>query len=214
MARFLLAQMSAYLSVIVDIPLEAVALIVLGPNGFLLSSVKVPYPTVPIDDFTARAPRVLLPLFALYDDALRSRSRSYSFLCFYKIADFVLAKLYPRLTNLKKALGQQESLPVGTLPEEPFRHIARDLVGQKFTKLRDSFYRTFRIEIAHFNEGRPFRSDNPAMAETLMQAEHVMRYIAKETLEVAFREIVMMSQVGVAETSFETGVLERGASTG
>lgn len=209
-ARVTLAQMSAFLSVIFDVPLEPVAMVVLGPDDrVLLSQFRVPYPTVPIDDFNVRAPRVLLPLFALYDDALRSRSRFYSFLCFFKIADFVLSTIFPRLIRLKKALGQEAVLPAGTLPADPFRYIARDLVGQTFTKVRDAFRKPFRVEIAHFNEGATLRPDDPAMVDTITQAEHVMRYIAKETLWTCTHEIQSMALLGVSETSFDTGVLER-----
>lgn len=208
-ARAIFAQMSAYLSVIFDVPLEAVATVVVGPDDHvLISTIRVPYPVVPVGDFNVRAPKLLLSLFALYDDALRSRSRFYSFLCYFKIADFVLRTIFPRLTKLKKALNQAPDIPIGTLPADPFRHIARDLIGQSFTKVRDAFYKPFRVEIAHFNEGGPLRPDDPAMVDRITQAEHVMRYIAKETLRTCVYEIQSMAELGVLEISFDTGVLE------
>lgn len=203
----ILNQFSAYLAVLYDVPLQEVAMVVLRSNNAVAQSThRIAFPTVTVSEAPSfSVPSALTPLFAMYADGIKSESPFYSFLSFFKIADHLLSVIYPRISALRASLGLDRSLPVGSLPEEPFKYVAAEAVGKKFTRIRDEFNKPFRVEVAHFTENSILRSEDPGAIEAAAQASLVMRYIANECLQVAVNEARGLVECGLSRERIEDG---------
>jgi len=94
----------------------------------------------------------LIPVYALYREALNSSSPYYRVLCFFKIMEGLLGPLEKSLAEKAKESGGTYEIPQACVPDHPdIADALRHLVGKQIKHVRKTFLRKeFRNAMAHF----------------------------------------------------------------
>jgi hypothetical protein len=160
------------------------------------SEVRAAYPVIQIDYLHSVSVPALEPVKALYSEALQSWSPFYRFLCFFKIVDKILTQ-----NGRHQELAQKYNVTLsplgGTLTtDEPFRSLASEYVGRKYSFIRDSLQTLYRNEIAHLDLGSPVRSfDSQAEIEVGTNAM-LLTYIAHDLIKQLEANVKLLLAAG------------------
>jgi hypothetical protein len=121
-------------------------------NHITTVSYRTPYRNAVLSQGTEQLATPLLPVYALYREALNSNSNFYRFLCFYKILEGIFGHIRPQLFRL----AREQSIVITTrpdlVPEDPeLRRFQPAYVGQRIYDLYNGeFQDQYRRSVAHF----------------------------------------------------------------
>jgi hypothetical protein len=198
-SRSIFNMFSAWLGVYFHITLREGAAITFNKDRRETTvTFRTPYGTLPVGEILMKPFPVLWPFASLYSEGVRSNSRFYSFLCYFKLVHMFQEKIQPGLRKLVAA----QNIPIedlnGIIPSHPFRFIAPNQVGRKFNVIRKEYQSEFRNAIAHFDLGTAPRPFNPPDEDRIEIAEHVIRFIAYDLFGRLVRNLNTLQKAGVA----------------
>jgi hypothetical protein len=111
-----------------------------------------PYRKATVNTHEALIYEDLLPVFAMYREAINSHSNFYRFLCYYKILEGLLGSIRAKVYSAAKANSIKVTLPNERVPDGP--HISaenREHVGKPIKQFFDNTLTPlFRNAVAHF----------------------------------------------------------------
>lgn len=176
-------------------------------NRLSVATYKTPYPTVFVPPHARKIFDEMLPVYALFREALGASSNYYRFLCYYKIMEGIFRDLRPRLMAKARRKGiqiatRQELVPAH--PELAFTH--KQYVG---VPIQDLFNREFtsryRHTVAHFilKESAALNVNDPvwtgAFADVILLADLCVREVMRCQLDYCeqFDNALKSSAAGV-----------------
>lgn len=121
-------------------------------NRLSVVSYRTPYPTVIVQPYARNIFDEMLPVYALFREALSTPSNYYRFLCYYKIMEGIFRDLRPRLMAEARSRGIQlvprrELVPAHA--ELAFTH--KEYIGKPIQPLFEGeFTDRYRDTVAHF----------------------------------------------------------------
>jgi hypothetical protein len=165
----------------------------------------VPYQPTIIDRhyFFDEAMALVLETF---DEGLTANSQSYAFLSFYKVVEFLTTKGFPRLRIIARNHNVNWIEEPKTLPDVPTRYLMSDLVGVKLSKVRERFYKEYRIAIAHFTSSLRL---NDRFAElSVSMAALVLRFACVDLIAVLGRNVSNLRSAGVSGLEIQAALYD------
>jgi hypothetical protein len=146
-----------------------------------------PYRPVKLDSHESTVPGEMLPIYALYREAVNAGSDLYKFLCFFKILEGLFGRLradvFKRASDLGIRLDRPKDIVVG---QEVNGDEVSKFIGMPMKAFLDSELRPrFRNAIAHFetDEGLVLNISDPMRAEQYAGILGIMEASTRAVIE-------------------------------
>jgi hypothetical protein len=122
-------------------------------NHITAISYRTPFGTVVLSEGGSGISIPLLPIYALYREALNADSNFYRFLCFHKILEGAFLQVRPQLFRAARDQGISITTRQDLVPDEPeLRQFQPAYISQRIRDLYDGeFQAQYRHSVAHFS---------------------------------------------------------------
>jgi len=121
-------------------------------NHYTAVTYRMPYSNLSLSEGALTLSSWLLPVYALYREALSSDQNLYRFLCYFKALEGVFTDIRPRFLKLTRERRINIKMSKETVPADPeLEKFKATYIGRSIHDLYTSEFRTeFRNAIAHF----------------------------------------------------------------
>ena len=166
-----------------NVPLHIGTEIVRDPeSGWARFWMVLPAPSAALGPVKLRLPPDLRPIYALWRESRNSRSYFYRFLCLFKIVEGLLETILPRMYRDLAEKGKKFERVKNEVPDsKEMRETAPELVGKRFTRVRDELKGRYRHALAHFelDARKPLDLDDPKNRHEYERLFPVVDYMAR-----------------------------------
>jgi hypothetical protein len=157
---------------------------------------RYPYPTFLVSSFMTPEISCMSPLLSVYAEGMREFSPFYRFLCFFKLVD----KLLSNVNGVIQRLGAEQRMAAPDMnlemPADPFSIILPNVVGKKYTRVRDELQVRYRNVIAHLELSSPVEPFNLDAEFEVAKSAIALAYIAEDLLRRGYDFLLSIKRSG------------------